>query len=242
MKPANDLSCDIRLENRGAEVLARLVKQEAGFIIKRILVVGCGSGIEAAVLAKALDAVVVGIDLRTDFDSEASRVVDLKQGDATCIDFANGRFDMVYSYHALEHISNYRKALLEMRRVLKEGGLYCVGTPNRSRLIGYLGSQKTSLSQKLRWNIADWKAKITGRFRNDLGAHAGFTSKELMRDLRDVFGDAKDITLLYYLLSYRHHRATIRLIDSIGANSLLFPSIYFLGRKRTNCEICSLRP
>lgn len=59
----------------------------------------------------------------------------LQRGDATSLDFADGRFDCIYSFHALEHIPDYRKALQEMRRVLAPGGTYCIGTPNRLRLV-----------------------------------------------------------------------------------------------------------
>jgi ubiquinone/menaquinone biosynthesis C-methylase UbiE len=77
--------------------------------------VGCGSGQEAAVLADILVAEVIGIDLDGAFDPAAATVVDLRRGDATCLDFAEGTFDFVFSYYVLEHIPNYPKALGEMK-------------------------------------------------------------------------------------------------------------------------------
>src|SRR5205814_6881549 len=104
-------------------------------------------------------------------------------------------FDFVYSYHALEHIPNFRQALGEMRRVLAPGGGYCVGTPNRQRLIGYLGSEGVSVRKKLLWNATDWKARLQGKFRNEYGAHAGFTHAELQRELTMALGPAVSVTL-----------------------------------------------
>jgi len=212
------------------EALADLIRGSTARPIRRLLVVGCGSGKEAAVLAEVLDAETTGIDIVQNFDPEAATVVQLRYGDATRLDFADGSFDCVYSYHALEHIPQHVQALREMRRVLEEGGLLCLGTPNRSRLFAYLGSH-ASLREKLRWNMIDWRAKLRGRFRNEYGAHAGFSSAELQRELRDIFGNAQEITLPYYLRVYRKHIGLCRLLYSSGFGRILFPCVYFLGRK-----------
>ena len=100
----------------------------------RMLVVGCGDGVEAAVLAQTLHAEVTGIDLIANFDPRATALADLRVGDATQLEFADQSFNFVYSFHALEHIGDYRAALQEMHRVLEPGGGYLIGTPNRERL------------------------------------------------------------------------------------------------------------
>jgi ubiquinone/menaquinone biosynthesis C-methylase UbiE len=222
---------ECRFRNRGAENISELIQHETDLPFGSILVVGCGSGIEAAVLAHVFSAKVWGIDLHERFDPQAAKVAELRQGDATALEFDDCRFDLVYSYHALEHIFNYKKALEEMRRVLKVGCFYCVGTPNRSRLIGYVGSKQTSIAEKIRWNYVDWKAKLTGRFRNELGAHAGFTRKHLTMELQEVFGNVKDVSLTYYLGMYSRYGQTIRFLDYTGLSDYVFPSIYFIGKK-----------
>jgi len=194
-------------------------------------VVGCGSGKEAAVLAGALRAQTVGIDLHDTFDAAAARAVQLRQGDATQLEFADRSFDFVYSFHVLEHIPNYAQALVEMRRVLEEGGSYCVGTPNRLRLVGYLGSAGVSWRDKLAWNAADWKARLRGRFRNEHGAHAGFSSSELRCILEKVFGRTEEITARYYLGVYRSHAWLVRWLQRLGLGRFLFPAVYFMGTK-----------
>lgn len=220
-----------RLRERRTEVLAALVRERVARPPRRVLVVGCGSGLEAAVLAFELQAEVVGIDLKAAFDPAAAAIADLRQGDATRLDFADRSFDVVYSYHALEHIPNYTQALLEMYRVLAEGGAYCIGTPNRLRVVGYLGSREATYAQKLAWNAADLGAKIRGRFRNEYGAHAGFSSRELRGMLERVFGEATEITLPYYLAVYRNHAAWVNLLNKSSLARFFFPAIYFLGRR-----------
>lgn len=50
-------------------------------------------------------------------------VANIVQGDATDLKFENERFDFIFSYATLEHIPDIEKALLEIDRVLKYGGL-----------------------------------------------------------------------------------------------------------------------
>ncbi|MFD2270395.1 class I SAM-dependent methyltransferase [Undibacterium arcticum] len=193
----------------------------------RLLVVGCGSGVEAAVLAQRLGTVVTGIDIVPNFDNRAGLLADLREGDAMQMEFNDESFDFVYSFHALEHITDYRTALREMHRVLKPKGGYLIGTPNRSRLLGYLGSTNTPLADKVRWNMADWKARLGGEFHNELGAHAGYTRDELQAELDRVFTLTESITSEYYLRLYGTRRLLVSSLCHTGLSRWLFPAIYF---------------
>jgi len=219
------------VEQRKTSTLIRIIQRYLGADFKRILVVGCGSGLEAVDLADAFKAEVIGIDLVPSFDPLATTKVNLRIGDATRLDFPNGYFDLIYSYHVLEHIPRYANALSEMARVSMDGGGFLIGTPNRSRWIGYLGSNTASWPQKLAWNWADWRARIRGRFSNQYGAHAGFLSSELLTELEKVFTKVNDITILYYQTQYSSWANLIKLIGRIGLSQFFFPSIYFMGRK-----------
>jgi SAM-dependent methyltransferase len=210
--------------------VAQVIRQRHAAPISNLLVVGCGNGREAQALAKALRCNVVGIDLRARFDPAAAAAVRLERADATDMPFESGYFDFVYSYHVLEHIPNYRAALAEMDRVLAPGGGVWIGTPNRARLLGYLGSE-ASLKQAIKWNAADWNARLKGRFRNEFGAHAGFTLQELGGELRSVFSQIENATLDYYLAIYPHRARTVRMLESSGLGKFAFPSIYFVGGK-----------
>jgi SAM-dependent methyltransferase len=215
---------------RLVRIVADLIRRNMVRPPKRVLVVGCGSGREAAELATAFGCEVTGIDIETKWDPAAAAVAKLQYGDATALEFPDRSFDLVYSYHALEHIPDFRRALSEMKRVLADDGCYFVGTPNRHRLIGYLGSQNTLLN-KLRWNMTDWNARLRGKFRNEFGAHAGFTRAELQDELSGAIGPAKNVTLLYYLSLYARKASYVRMLDRLRLSSLLFPAIYFIGGK-----------
>lgn len=210
--------------------LAKILSSGSDTPLNTILVVGCGKGIEAAVLADTLSAQVTGIDIETYFDETASQFADLRQGDATRMEFPDEHFDAVYSFHALEHIPDYKQALNEIRRVLRPGGVWLIATPNRYRLVGYLGSKSATLSQKITWNLNDWKARLKGRFRNEYGAHAGFTSAELSGELNNVFGEVKEITILYYRQIYAGKKRVIGLLSLLGLARWMLPAVYFLGR------------
>lgn len=226
---AGDTDLTSQPADNKTEALARIIRERVRSPIRRILVVGCGSGVEAAILARELGAETIGVDLSATFHPFATRMADLRRGDATSLEFEDGAFDFVFSYHALEHIPNYRKALDEMKRVLAVGGAYCVGTPNRLRLIGYLGSKDATVWQKISWNFIDWSARARGKFRNECGAHAGFSSGELRGDLQKVFSRVEEITLPYYQQVYRRQGTLVNLLGGSGLGQYLFPSVYFMG-------------
>lgn len=213
-----------------AEGIARAISECMEVKPANMLVVGCGTGEEAVALKRYFGCRVTGIDISTGFSESALAEIDLRYGDATAMEFPDGVFDFVYSYHALEHIPEYRKALSEIRRVLSRDGAWCIGTPNRSRLIGYLGSADATLKDKLLWNLDDWKMRITGRFKNECGAHAGFTAGELESELTGVFGNAMNITAPYYRHIYPSHARLVDRLSGMGMGRFLFPSVYFAGR------------
>ncbi len=219
------------LTDTKTEKVAELISEFHPRPIDKLLVVGCGDGTEAAILAQRLKAHVTGIDLHREFHPVAAGYCDLRKGDAMSLEFDGGQFDFVFSYHALEHIDDPGKALGEMRRVMKAGGGYWVGTPNKARLVGYVGGKDTSLSQKLQWNLADWRRRVAGTFENRFGAHAGFTKEELRALLAGVFSTVDDRTHDYFTRIYSGKGRLIGMIESLGLADRVFPSVYFSGRK-----------
>lgn len=205
-----------------------------------ILVVGCGTGQEAGIIARAFKANTIGIDIGTefDFDHQGSAPARLVSMDARDLRFPDASFDLIYSFHVLEHIPEPERALREMARALRPGGRYLIGTPNKSRLVGYVGSA-VPLGTKIHWNLVDLLQRLRGRWTNEAGAHAGFTRRELQTLCGSAFGDIPvSITDDYYRTIY-----DARLIDVIirlGLSRLVFPCVYVLGRKPTGRE--PLRP
>lgn len=213
------------------EKVAQIIRKIYLPEIEKLLVVGCGKGIEAAILAEQLNAGVTGIDVENNFDDAASKIAHLQIGDAMSLDFGDESFDFVFSYHALEHIEKPQKALREIHRVLKKRGGYWIGTPNKARIIGYVGGKNTSLNEKVKWNLSDWRARAAGKFENELGAHAGFTPGELQGLLSDVFSETTDQTRTYFREVYAHRLKLIKLIENSGFSQYIYPSVYFSGAK-----------
>jgi ubiquinone/menaquinone biosynthesis C-methylase UbiE len=197
-----------------------------GTAFVRALVVGCGSGEEARELSTRFNCDVDGIDLwEANFETIDNDRVRLHVMDAAHMSFPDATFDLLYSFHALEHIEELDAALSEMRRVLKPDAVVFIGTPNKSRAFGYVGSA-TTLKMKLIWNLHDLLMRLRGRWENKYGAHAGFTARELQRLVASTFGPAVDVTLDYYLGVYAKHAALIRLIHKTGLHEFLFPAVY----------------
>jgi ubiquinone/menaquinone biosynthesis C-methylase UbiE len=110
---------------------------------QRVLDLGCGEG-RHVIAACALDGVdAVGVDLSLDDLATARQRMQafatdngpdtplfaLLAGDALRLPFADATFDAVICSEVLEHIPDYRAALVEIQRVLKPGGYFCASVP-----------------------------------------------------------------------------------------------------------------
>jgi SAM-dependent methyltransferase len=196
------------------------------------LVVGCGTGREAIFLSRRLDCDVQGIDITgTFFETPQTPRVRLDVSDICKTDFKTASFDFLYSFHALEHIPDLDTALSEMRRLLKPGGIFCIGTPNKDRLIGSIGTREP-LHVKIRSNLHDWKMRLTNRWENSLGAHAGFTRQALRQICANAFGEGIDVTDEYYRRLYASRSGAIEAIIRLRLGSRIFPGVYVLGTRR----------
>lgn len=210
--------------------LVDVIKDNISMPIEDVLVVGCGSGREAGLLARGLQSKTVGIDIGGEFafDHIGSAPAKLIKMDARELQFPDGTFDFVFSFHALEHIPHPEKALAEMARVLRSGGTYLIGTPNKHRLIGYLGSA-ASIKDKILWNFTDFKQRLKGEWSNEAGAHAGFTQQELIDLCSAAFGSNPiSVSDQYYSKLYG------RLVTGLSLtrmDSILFPCVYVMGKK-----------
>jgi len=194
---------------------------------KRVLVVGCGDGTEAAHIAHETGALVVGLDL--DVDASKRRPgVHLLRADARALPFRDGTFDSLYCYHVLEHVPGPGRAVAEAHRVVHPPGFAFFGTPNRARLVGYIGGRATTV-EKLRWNLADWGKRLTGRWSNERGAHAGFAAGELARMLGGSFRYVRDVSLRYYARKYPGLTGMWSFAFRTGLGQFLAPSVYFVA-------------
>jgi SAM-dependent methyltransferase len=208
----------------------RSLMNEASVRPRRLLVVGCGAGVEVVSLGQATGASVVGVDLTVD-RAWARPGVHLVRADARALPFRAGTFDAVYCYHVLEHVPEPDRAVAETRRALTPDGFGYFGTPNRDRLVGYIGGRAT-MWEKLRWNAADWGRRLRGRWSNESGAHAGFSRRGLSNLLRQSYPVVESVDLSYYMAKYSRIAGFWRLMFRLGFAAFLAPSVYF----RTRCQ------
>jgi ubiquinone/menaquinone biosynthesis C-methylase UbiE len=213
-----------------SSALANLIADQTQGAINRIIVVGCGNGGDAQALAERFSCDVDAIDIDNYFEPKGKPRVRFTQMDATDLKFSDATFDLAFSFHALEHIPNYGRAIEEIRRVLKPGGTYCIGTPNRTRVVGYVGVPDLDLSRKIRANLRDWRVRLAGRFRNEYGAHAGYSGKEL-KGICSKIGSGTNVSDAYYRAIYPKYEGILSLLIALRLQGIAWPSVYILGQR-----------
>jgi ubiquinone/menaquinone biosynthesis C-methylase UbiE len=100
---------------------------------KRILDLGCGSGIYAKLL-KSRGAQVYGIDISSkmiDIARANVKGADFRVGSVYNLPYKTGYFDVVVSAFVVEHFTELDAAFKEIRRVLKKNGffVFSIGNP-----------------------------------------------------------------------------------------------------------------
>ncbi len=177
---------------------------------------------------------VVGFDiaLKDELHNTQGEHWRLLRADVLDIPFEEASFDAVFYYHVIEHVPDPQRSLQEIARVLKPGGGLFVGTPNRSRLIGYVGS-RTSFVNKLKWNWKDWKYRLRGRFRNEYGAHAGFTENELRALATPYFREVIFLTGDYLVSKYAQKlpKPILALVLWKPVRTIVAPAVYLWAYK-----------
>ncbi len=206
---------------------------------RRILIAGCGAGHEAALIQRQLDASVDAVDVEDEFDNQFRAWPNINYQLASVCDlpFANDHFDAIFYHHVIEHVDQPQQSLTELARVLKPKGWIFVGTPNRHRLLSSVGAHQQTQwdptwKNKFNDNVRDWKARLTGRFRNECGAHAGFSQFELAKMLSANFENQHWVTQDYLQHKYQQHR--LAPILAVAAQPILRaivpPSIYVFAQ------------
>jgi SAM-dependent methyltransferase len=111
------------------EVFGAMV-EHGDLLSRRILDVGCGTGVLAAALAER-GSRVWGVDESEEMLAEAApragRGVAFKQGRAESLPFKNGWFERVL-FRLVVHVVDRPRAFAESRRVLVSGGRVVIGT------------------------------------------------------------------------------------------------------------------
>jgi SAM-dependent methyltransferase len=155
----------------------------------QMLDVGCGSGSITLGLAEVVaPGEVVGIDLQATQVEKARRLaveqtvpnVRFEVGDAYRLSFPTHSFDAVFAHGVLMHLREPVRALVEMRRLLRPGGIVGVRDPDFG---GDLLSPLTPLLQQwlsLRARVREYHGRdsFVGRHHRRLLLEAGFARSE----------------------------------------------------------------
>lgn len=197
-----------------------------------MLVAGCGHGMEAAYIHDELQVTVDAFDvwLHRGMDLPVRDRLTLYECDISNLPFDNETYDIVFYHHVIEHVPDPVASLRELSRVSKQASWMFIGTPNRHRLVGAIGAHERSLVHKIKVNLHDWKMRLLGRFRNEHGAHAGFSVRELDGMLADFYDTREWVTADY--LRYKYNaglRKHVALAMTAGVwQEIAVPSIYAL--------------
>ncbi len=127
-----------RLNRRLADyLLDKGLKASDGIILEA----GSGPGFGSSLLA--CDA-RVKLSIALDIDFEALRHAEnrtgrlaLVVGDLSSLPFRDDTVDLVWNSSTIEHLDHPEKAIMEMRRVVKNGGCAFIGVPNKNGPLGF---------------------------------------------------------------------------------------------------------
>jgi SAM-dependent methyltransferase len=128
----------------------RTAENSAAYLLKelkphmRILDVGCGPGTITAGLAQRVqDGSVTGIDVVPEVLEQAREAaaglgnVSFGTGDVYALDYPDDTFCVVHAHQVLQHLGDPVRALREMSRVCKPGGLVAVRDADYGAMVWY---------------------------------------------------------------------------------------------------------
>ncbi|HSC04554.1 MAG TPA: methyltransferase domain-containing protein [Solirubrobacteraceae bacterium] len=119
----------------------RTAENSAGYLLPflapgmRLLDVGCGPGtITLDLAARIAPGPTVGVDRDAGVLAEAQRALDSREisgvefrtADAYALEFDDESFDVVHAHQLLQHLTDPVAAVVEMRRVVRPGGVLAV--------------------------------------------------------------------------------------------------------------------
>ena len=131
-------------ENSAAYLLPHLAPDAT------VLDVGCGPGTITADLADLVpQGQVTGIDMSAEIIGQARAAaggrsrpnLGFATGDVYALDYPDASFDVVHAHQVLQHLSDPVRALREMRRVTRPGGLVAARDGDYGAMAWYPGSQ-----------------------------------------------------------------------------------------------------
>ena len=97
---------------------------------KKVLDIACGTGYGTQMMLEA-GADVLGVDISEDVIAENKQ----KYGDhfmvGDIVDFSHDTFDIIVCFETIEHVDDFRMALMNLHKLLKPCGTLIISSPNR---------------------------------------------------------------------------------------------------------------
>lgn len=184
--------------------------------------VGCGMGYTMRRAATELNCKVTGLDPQPGehgvgrYHKENLGNLNIIQGVSENIPFADETFDVVYCSHVLEHVDNEQKALFEMKRILKPGGVLIIGMPTAS--MAWI-NMATNLLFTTHMQIINNILKLFP------GAKKG-EARFINIFIPESHSTEKATTVLYDLHHYRVNRWKKTVAKVFDIEKKLFPALY----------------
>ncbi len=124
--------------------LIRLVPEERLPRRPIVLDLGCGQGKSFRPLYETFAPErIVAIDIEPECLQRAAAEaqgmpVDLRRGDLSALELADGSVDLVFCHQTFHHLTRQRQALAEFYRVLKPGGLFLFAESTRAYICSWI--------------------------------------------------------------------------------------------------------
>jgi SAM-dependent methyltransferase len=141
--PANLQAVDAKADRPGSagklttDRYAQLYGAISPFIHEQqeVLDVGCALGGFLDYLRHHGFSRLAGVDMAEAYVEQArlKQQYRVKLGNAESLPFSDQTFDAIVMEQVLEHLANPLKAFQEAKRVLRDGGIFCIGVPDASR-------------------------------------------------------------------------------------------------------------
>ena len=148
----------------------------------RVLEIGCGRGVGAEIIFERFGAREVhGFDIDPDMVRMARRRLSgyppgrlrLFVGDAAAIEAEDGSYDAVVDFNIIHHVPGWRRAVAEVARVLRPGGLFVFEEVTRQALSRWL--YRTFLEHPPPENWFDAEEFVAELERRGVAVGANFT-------------------------------------------------------------------